>query len=208
MANPDLTWETSEQLDFGIDARFLSNRLSFGLDWYRKVTKDLLVNISPLPELGFKSATVNSGEVLNTGFDIEVGWRDNIGDLKYSIMTNFSTLKNEVQKVNDMLPRYSEVGISGFNSTLSPTFEAGHPIWYFRGYEYAGVNPETGRPQYYSKKTDEATGEKVRGIVEAPDKEDLTDLGSAIPTFTYGITLNLEYKGLRLYCIRNWCIRQ
>ena len=195
MANPDLTWETSEQLDFGIDARFLSNRLSFGLDWYRKVTKDLLVNISPLPELGFKSATVNSGEVLNTGFDIEVGWRDNIGDLKYSIMTNFSTLKNEVQKVNDMLPRYSEVGISGFNSTLSPTFEAGHPIWYFRGYEYAGVNPETGRPQYYGMKTDEATGEKVRGIVDAPDKEDQTDLGSAIPTFTYGITLNLEYKG-------------
>ena len=185
-ANPDLTWETSEQLDFGLDARFLSNRLSLGIDWYRKMTKDLLINISPLPEIGFSSATVNSGEVLNQGLELELGWRDRIGDLKYGVSANFSTLKNEVKAVNSVMPRYSETGISGFNNKLQPTFEAGHTIWYFRGWEYAGVNPETGRPQYYDKDG------KLTG---APTEDDKKDLGSAIPKFTYGITLNLEYKG-------------
>ena len=189
LANPDLTWETSEQWDAGLDARFLANRLSFSLDWYRKVTKDLLINIQPYPELGFNSATVNSGEVLNTGFDIELGWRDQIGDLKYGIMTNFSTLKNEVQKVNSLLPRYTETGISGFNNKLQPCFEAGHTIWYFRGFRYAGPDPETGQARYYDRNGD---------YTFAPEEEDKADLGAGIPKFTYGITLNLEWKGIDL----------
>ena len=189
VSNPDLTWETSEQVDLGLDARFLDNRLSLTVDWYRKVTKDLLVNIKPFPELGFSSQTVNSGEVLNTGFDIEAGWRDHVGDFKYSISANFSPLKNEVQAVNAMLPRYSQGGISGFNQKVSSTFEAGHTIWYFRGYQYAGVNPETARPQYVAKDG---------SLTDAPEEDDMVDLGSGIPKFTYGITLNLEWKGLDL----------
>ena len=189
VSNPDLTWETSEQWDAGIDARFLDNRLSLTVDWYRKVTKDLLVSIKPYPELGFNSQTVNSGEVLNTGFDIEAGWRDHVGDFKYSISANFSPLKNEVQKVNAMLPRYSQGGISGFNQKLSSTFEAGHTIWYFRGYEYAGVNAETGRPQYVAQDG---------SLTDAPVEDDMVDLGSGIPKFTYGVTLNLEWKGFDL----------
>ena len=185
-ANPELTWETSEQTDFGIDARFLNNRLSFGFDWYRKLTKDLLIAIQPFPEIGFSTATFNSGEVLNTGLEFELGWRDNIGDLRYGINANFSTLKNEVQAVNSILPRYNETGISGFNNKLQPTFEAGHTIWYFRGFDYAGVNKDTGRPQYY---------DKDGNITDAPTEDDKADLGSGIPKVTYGITLNLEYKG-------------
>ena len=224
MANPDLTWETSEQWDVGLDARFLSNRLSLGIDWYRKVTKDLLVNISPLPELGFSSATVNSGEILNTGVDIEVGWRDHIGDLKYGVSANFSPLKNEVQAVNSALPRYSEGGISGFNQKVKSTFEAGHTIWYFRGYEYAGVYNDNnwmqtadkdkvaenfGKPLYYGQipvldanrdPVLDAEGNPVthRGMLLAPVEDDMVDLGSGIPKFTYGITLNLEYKNFDL----------
>ena len=189
VSNPDLTWETSEQWDAGLDARFLDNRLSLTIDWYRKVTKDLLINIKPYPELGFSSQTVNSGEVLNTGFDIELGWRDHVGDFKYSINANFSPLKNEVQKVNSMLPRYSQGGISGFNQKLSSTFEAGHTIWYFRGYQYAGVNTENGRPQYVAKDG---------SLTDAPVEDDMVDLGSGIPKFTYGVTLNFEWKGFDL----------
>ena len=207
LANPDLTWETSEQLDFGLNARFFRNRLSLDVDWYRKITKDLLVNIAPLPEIGFSSVTVNSGQVLNTGFDIEAGWRDNIGDLKYSINANFNPLKNEVKKVNAALPRYQEGTVSGFNSTLKPTFETGHTLWYFCGYKYAGVDQETGKPQYYGyvPVIDEVTGEQKLdaegnpmteiGLKDAPVETDMMDLGSGIPKFTYGITINLEYKG-------------
>ena len=189
VSNPDLTWETSEQVDLGLDARFLDNRLSLTIDWYRKMTKDLLVSIKPFPELGFNSQTVNSGEVLNTGFDIEAGWRDHVGDFKYSISANFSPLKNEVQKVNSMLPRYSQGGISGFNQKVQSTFESGHTIWYFRGYEYAGVNAETGRPMYVAQDG---------SLTDAPVEDDMVDLGSGIPKFTYGVTLNLEWKGFDL----------
>jgi TonB-linked SusC/RagA family outer membrane protein len=189
VSNPDLTWETSEQVDLGLDARFLDNRLSLTIDWYRKVTKDLLVSIKPFPELGFNSQTVNSGEVLNTGIEFDLGWRDHVGDFRYSVSANFSPLKNEVQAVNSMLPRYSQGGISGFNQKVQSTFEAGHTIWYFRGYEYAGVNPENGRPLYVAQDG---------SLTEAPVEDDMVDLGSGIPKFTYGITLNFEWKGFDL----------
>lgn len=185
LANPDLTWETSEQFDLGLDARFLNDRLTFGFDWYRKTTKDLLIEIAPLPEIGVSKSVINSGKVLNTGVDIELGWRDHIGDFKYSVNANVSTLKNEVKEVSAMVNRLTEIGIDGFNNQLKPTFEAGYPVWYFRGYKYAGV-AEDGSAQYYTK-----NGE----ITKAPGEEDKQFLGAGIPKFTYGITINLEYKG-------------
>ncbi len=185
LANPDLKWETSEQLDLGLDARFLNDRLTLGVDWYRKTTKDLLIQIAPLPEIGVNKTVVNSGKVLNSGLDIELGWRDNIKDFKYGVTVNGSTLKNEVKEVSAMVNRLTEVGIDGFNTQLGPTFEAGHSVWYFRGYKYAGV-AEDGSARYYDK-----NGE----ITSAPTDEDKQDLGAGIPKFTYGITINLAYKG-------------
>ena len=185
IANPDLTWETSEQVDLGLDARFLNDRLTLGVDWYRKTTKDLLIEIAPLPEIGVNKIVVNSGKVLNSGLDIELGWRDNIKDFKYGVTVNGSTLKNEVKEVSAMVNRLTEVGIDGFNTQLGPTFEAGHSVWYFRGYKYAGV-AEDGSARYYDK-----NGE----ITSAPTDEDKQDLGAGIPKFTYGITINLAYKG-------------
>jgi hypothetical protein len=112
LANPDLTWETSEQVDLGLDARFLNDRLTFSLDWYRKNTKDLLVEINPLPEIGVSKYTVNSGKVLNTGFDFELGWKDHINDFKYSVSFNGSTLKNEVKDLTSFISRIEGIGIT------------------------------------------------------------------------------------------------
>ena len=140
MSNPDLKWETSEQLDFGIDARFLSDRLTLGLDWFKKTTKDLLLEITGIPEIGGQSQWVNTGKVLNQGLDIELGWKDNAGDFTYSINTNLSPLKNEVKEVSSVYPRLEKEGVSGFNNKLKPTFEKGHKVWYFRGFKYAGVS--------------------------------------------------------------------
>jgi len=63
LANPDLKWETSEQIDLGLDARFLNNRLTFGFDYFKKTTKDLLIQNKPLPEVGVKNAWINAGKV-------------------------------------------------------------------------------------------------------------------------------------------------
>jgi TonB-linked SusC/RagA family outer membrane protein len=188
LANPDLVWETSEQFDLGLDARFFDNRLSFGVDYYNKNTRDLLLKIAPLPEIGVSSSYVNSGKVNNYGFDFELGWRDRIGDFKYSVSTNFGTLHNEVKEVSGVAKRIDPDGpaLNGFNNRLTPLFEAGYPIWYMYGWKYAGVEEKTGKALYYTK-----DGQ----ITNAPTDDDKQYVGSALPTFTYGITINLEYKG-------------
>ena len=188
LANPNLKWETSEQLDFGLDARFLRDRLTLGVDWYKKLTNDLLISVSPLPEIGVSSTTVNAGKVLNSGLEFELSWKDHIGDFYYGINANLSTLKNQVLEVHSLLDRLNTDVVSGLNEVLVTSFEAGYPIWYFRGYKYAGVD-ESGAATYYNK-----DGE----IVSTVSENDKQYLGEGIPNLTYGITLNLAWKGLDL----------
>nr|WP_320023607.1 TonB-dependent receptor [uncultured Draconibacterium sp.] len=190
LANPDLKWETSEQLDFGVDMRFLNSRLAFSADYFNKKTKDLLVNISPVPEIGVGSSTVNAGSVLNRGFEFEATWKDKIGnDFNYSISANLSTLHNEVTYLDPSISRITAAtgGVDGTNNPIHTAFEVGQPIWYFRGYQYDGVNPETG----------EAIIRDVNDDGQISDA-DMTYIGKAIPDFTYGVSINLEYKGFDL----------
>ena len=189
LANPDLKWETSEQYDAGIDARFLNNRLTFGFDWYRKYTKDLLIQVDNLPEIGVAQSWVNAGKVLNTGLEFELGWKDSIGDFHYSINANLSTLHNEVLDVHSLVDRITNDPVSGLNEKLNTAFEKGYPIWYFYGYKYAGVNQETGAAEYFNK-----NGERVSTVSE----NDRAYLGEGIPNLTYGLTINLAWKGLDL----------
>ena len=184
LANPDLTWEKSNQFDAGLDARFLNNRLSFTLDWFRKVTRDLLVSYSPPPEYGVSTVTSNAGNVLNTGIEAELGWKDTIGDFSYSINGNFSYLKNKVTYLLPSLPRLTQNPSSGSNYPNETVFEVGQPIWYIRGYIYDGVK-EDGTPDLRD----------VNGDGQVSDA-DMTNIGKGLPDYTYGITLNLEWKGL------------
>ena len=191
LPNPNLKWETSEQVDVGLDARLFNDRLTLGVDWYNKLTKDLLVTIKAVPELGFSSTYANAGNVLNRGLEFELGWKDHIGDFFYSINGNFSTLHNEVLSLHSSLDRLEGTtgGVSGLNGKQRTAFEVGYPIWYFRGYKYAGVNESTGAAQYY-----DADGE----ITETVMDNDLQYIGKAIPDATYGITINLAWKGFDL----------
>lgn len=186
LANPNLQWETLEQTDLGLDARFFNNRLSFTFDYFKKTTRDLILDVQRLAETGFWSGWGNAGKIVNSGLEFEIRWRDRIGDLKYDINTNFSTLHNEVQEVASAGERTTKTGIDGFNSKLQSAFEAGHKLWYFYGYKYAGVEKETGKALYY---------DKAGNITSAPGDDDRQDIGCSLPTFTYGITINLEWKG-------------
>ena len=184
LANPDLTWETSNQVDAGLDARFLNNRLSFTFDWFRKETRDLLVSYSPTPEYGVSKVTSNAGNVLNSGIEAELGWKDTIGDFSYGINANFSYLKNRVTYLLPTLPRITESPASGSNYPNDTVFEVGEPIWYIRGYIYDGIK-EDGTPDLRD----------VNGDKQVSDA-DMTNIGKGLPDYTYGITLNLAWKGL------------
>ena len=183
LSNPNLKWETSDQIDLGLDARFLRNRLTLGIDWYDKKTKDLLVSIAPIPEIGVNSTYVNAGSVLNRGLEIELGWRDSIGDLSYSISGNFSTLKNEVTYLDPAIYRL-ENGSQFYNNRARTAFEVGYPIWYMRGYKLEGIDQETGKPIFYDANGDDN--------IEDGDR---TFIGKGIPDYTFGLTVSLEWKG-------------
>ncbi len=181
LANPDLTWETSEQIDLGLDTRFFNNRLTFAMDYYMKKTKDLLVPIKPAAEVGIGSTTINAGNVDNSGLEIELGWRDQIGDFSYSINANMATLKNKVTYLDPTVGRVKGAYFSNYE--LITYFEEGYPVWYMRGYNYEGVNPETGEPIF--------TDKDQNGVINS---DDMDMVGSGIPDLTYGITINLGYK--------------
>ena len=187
LANPDLKWETSEQLDLGLDARFLNNRLTFGVDWYNKDTKDLLMSVNPVYEVGIASTTINAGSINNRGLEFELGWQDTVGDFHYSINANFSTNKNRVTFMN----KSGGERITGANFAdykLMTCFEEGYPVWYLRGFEYAGLSAD-GNAQYY---------DKDGNLVDSITDDDLKYLGSGIPTFNYGLTLRADWKNFDL----------
>lgn len=188
LANPNLTWETSEQIDLGLDLRFLNDRLTLGLDWYKKTTKDLLVPAATLPESGASEMTMNAGEIENKGFEAELTWKDKAGDFSYSISGNMATLKNEVTYLEPTIARIGGATVDGSNLTTQCYFEEGMPVWYMRGFKYKGRAAD-GSPLYYDKDGKETAN---------PGDDDRQNIGQGIPKVTFGVTLNAEYKGIDL----------
>ena len=185
MGNDDLKWETSEQLNFGFDGIMLGGRLTFGIDYFIKKTKDLLVSgTTPSLIIGGKTSPINAGNVENKGFELELGWRDHIGDFSYGIRGNFSTLKNEVTFLDPSLVR---LGGTTFHTYTITYFEKGYPVYYFRGYQFDKIDPATGDPLFKDLNND--------GQINDDDR---TDIGNAIPSVTYGLTLTAAYKGFDL----------
>lgn len=185
LANPELEWETAKQVDFGFDARFLRDRLNFTFDFYNKNTTGQLVPMTPPLSTGTTSVTRNVGKVNNHGFEFELGWRDQVGEFTYSVNANLATLNSKVKELKEA------TRIDGGGQGLV-YFEEGHPVWSYYGWKYLGVNPEDGSAVYYDK--DES------GTIDDKDK---VHLGSPIPDFTYGITINMAYKGFDLTIFGN-----
>ena len=185
MGNDDLKWETSEQLNFGFDGILMGGRMTFGIDYFIKKTKDLLVwGTTPSLIIGGSTSPMNAGNVENKGFEFELGWRDHIGDFNYSIRANLSTLSNKVTYIDPSITRLSG---SNFHTYTITYFEKGYPVYYFRGYKFTGIDKETGNPLF----------EDLDGDGKVSDG-DLTYIGDAIPDFTYGLTLTAAYKGIDL----------
>lgn len=215
LPNEDLTWETSEQLNIGLDARFLSGRLGFTLDWYNKKTKDLLVAVPVDPTTGFSTQMKNAGTVENKGIELSLSWNDKIGkDFQYNVGWNMAYNHNEVTEVKSN-QTYNNGGndLLAQNTGYMARFEEGHPIGYFWGYKTEGVMQNEADVQAYLDKnckgnaanSKQGTGIKPGdlkfvdvtgdGIVNDDDK---TELGDPHPDVTMGITLGASYKGFDL----------
>lgn len=206
LANRDLKWETSEQTDFGFDARVLG-KLNVNFDWYYKKTKDWLVQPPVLATAGTGAPYVNGGDVKNVGVEFGLGWNDRIGkDFNYYVNVNGAYNHNEVGNIpNEDGTVHGQTNQLYDNSTEFYHASNGEPIGYFWGYKTAGIfqnqdeidqwiadgngvlqsNPQPGDVKYYDVNHD--------GHIDDNDK---VNLGDGMPDFTFGFSLGFDWKGL------------
>ena len=205
LANEDVTWETSEQTNIGIDARFLRSRLSLTADFYIKTTKDWLVEAPILATAGTGAPYINGGDVKNTGIELALTWNDQIGkDFSYNVGVNGAYNKNKVGNI----PTEDGIIHGDINMLYDNTPEFyrasnGHPIGYFWGYQTAGI--------FQNKQQIEDWRAAGNGILQADvqpgdviyvdqdhngviDDNDKVDLGNGTPDFTYGFNIGFSYK--------------
>ena len=206
--NVSIGWETSEQLDFGIDAKLLDSKLGVTFDWYKKTTIDWLVKPDGQGTNGAPAPFINGGNVENSGIEYSVNWNDKVGDFKYGITLSGAHNKNEVTKIAN-----ADGIIHGPSNVLSQgtgevsRVQIGQPIGYFYGYKTAGIiqNQQeanewltpSGTPYFNDQRPGDVrfVDQNQDGLIDEKDK---VYLGNPNPDFELGIQLNFEYKGVYL----------
>jgi len=208
--NPDLHWEETAQLNIGFDARFLTN-FNLVVDVFKKKTKGILRTI-PIPGyVGVSSLPVgNVADMENKGVEFELGYNKTFGEVTFSANGNIAYLKNEVTYVNSDADFIA--GGASFQSMGPVTrIQVGQSYNSFYGYQTDGifqnwdevnayVNPEGGLIQPKAAPGDlKWVDTDGSGLITEDDK---TFLGSSIPKYTYGLTLNAAYKGfdIMVFC--------
>ena len=205
LANKDITWETSEMYDVGVDA-VLWNKFSVTADWYYKTTYGILMKLDIPSTIGLTAPYQNAGEVRNIGWELGLGYHDAWGDWTLGVDANLSDVINEI---TDM---------KGTSSGSVVRNQEGSAVNSFYGYECLGMArtqdeadrinsecPQFGKDIqpgdliYKDQITVDTDGDGVPDACDGKINEyDKTIIGSSIPRFTYGLTLNLGWKGLNL----------
>ena len=202
IGNKDLTWEKTYTTGVGVDASFWQNRLHATLDYYIKNTSNILYQVPVTGLVGVTSIWKNIGKMRNTGIEFTVGG-DIIRtkDLTWNVTANISHNSNELRdlyKQRDANGNYvvKPVLISDGTSiagTAQRILEIGEPVDTYYMKEWAGVNPEDGKPQWYM---DDANGNKV--VTDSYSKASYYKCGKASPDVYGSFSTSLFYKNFDL----------
>lgn len=188
----NISWETTSSIDIGLDVTFFNNRLRFTADYYNKQTKDMLLALEIPDYVGFDNPQRNSGKMYTNGYDLEIGWNDQIGDLTYGISANFSDFVSKMGDLNGTEFLGDQVKMEGseFNE------------WY--GYLSDGLmltDEDLNGPKLNNNvQLGDVKYKDISGPDGVPDGKispeyDRVLLGGSLPRFQYGGSLNLGYKG-------------
>jgi TonB-linked SusC/RagA family outer membrane protein len=200
--NPDLKWESTKQTDIGLDFGMIQNKLTGEFDFYNRITDDILVELSTPGHMGNglgQKIRYNAGSVLNRGFELNLNWRDQIGEFIYGFGILGSTIHNEVLSIG---------GASGVDSLLIGGFlgngqsvtqsRVGLPIGAFYGYVTDGIFQNQDELDAYPHSSQAEVGD-LRFVDTNKDGKlnslDRTFLGSSIPKFIYGFNFELAFRG-------------
>lgn len=203
LANPDVTWETSEQLNFGFDSRFLNSRLGLTFDWYKKTTKDWLVTAPISGVWGLNPPSVNGGDIENRGFEVALNWNDKVGEFNYGASVNLAHNKNEVTRIaNAEGIIHGDANVLSQGTTEMYRAQVGYPLGYFYGYKTAGVFQNWSQVDGTAAKYAGAQPGDLIFVDTDNDGKitegDRTQIGNPHPDFTMGLNLNFSYKGFDL----------
>ncbi|SEA77295.1 TonB-dependent receptor [Pedobacter hartonius] len=202
IANPDLTWETQEQINTGIDLALFKNRVNITVDHFISKNKDLLLNVNVPTSTGFATALKNIGEVKNTGWEVVLSTVNLNGKLQWSTDLNFSAYKNKVVRLG---PTGDDI------ISLNNITRIGQPIGMFYGFIVDGIfknSAELAAGPVYNKGLSDATrvGDIKFRDVSGPngvpdgkiDNNDMTIMGSPYPDFYMGMTNRFSYQNFSL----------
>jgi len=188
IANPNLKWEQTAQLDIGLDWGFFNNRLSGSFDYYKKNTTDVLLFVDIPQTTGIASQLQNIGKLYNQGFEALISSDNFVGKFRWTTSFNAAYNKNKVTYLaGQQIP-----GGADLNYVLE-----GQQIGVFYGRQYAGVNPANGDALYYLN-TKNPDGSLNKGTTNDYNQAQLVVLGNAQPDWTGGITNTFSYKGFDL----------
>ena len=194
----DNTWERVEERNFGLDANFLNDRLSLTADYFIRDTKDAIMPIT-IPVINVVLQQ-NAGTIRNQGLELSAGWNDNLSeDFSYSISGNFSTVHNEITKINN-----EEGFINGGSAEFRQISRIGDPLLAFFGYEVEGVYQTQAEVDADPFVTNQPEANLVPGDLIYKDQngdgfinaDDRVILGSFLPDFTYGGNIGFNYKAV------------
>jgi len=214
IGNPNLKWEEQETGNIGIDARLFNNKLNITADVFRKQTKDLLIQPQAPGVLGVgapgaASPFINAGTVENKGVEFLIAYNDNFSDdFEFNMSFNMTYLENEVTSLNGRdVPPGGEFGVGISQNDIS-RMVVGLPLGYFHGYQTNGlyqtqqeidVLNAASPTGIYSTVGDIAPGDlrfvDTNGDGQITD-DDRTNIGDAIPDFTFGFNIGFAYKNI------------
>jgi TonB-dependent starch-binding outer membrane protein SusC len=200
--NPDLKWEETTQLNVGFESR-LFNNLNVNIDYFKKNTTGILRPVSVPGYVGVgENPVANVADMENSGFEVELDYKKSIGAVNFSAIGVFSTLKNEV--TNTGLEAFVQGDASFQSMGLVTRTQVGQAYNSFFGYETAGIFQNNAEVNAYTN----ATGGLIQPNARPGDfrwvdndgdgtitPNDRKFLGTSIPKYNYGLTLNADYKG-------------
>ncbi|MCY7350178.1 MAG: SusC/RagA family TonB-linked outer membrane protein [Cytophagaceae bacterium] len=199
-SNPELQWETTTQTNVGLDAAFLSNRLSLNADFFIKKTTDMILR-APV-HAGYGAPNVNAGSMENKGVELSLNYRDQVGGLRYGLGAIFTKINNRVTSLGGGAPLN---GTEQRGASLTRT-EVGREIATFYGLQTDGIFNTLDELTAYTKGGPAIQPNARIGDVKFMDlngdgkitADDRTYLGSATPDFTYAFTSKLSFKSIDL----------
>ena len=201
LANEDLKWEESEQTNIGLDLGLWNNKLTFSVDYFLKKTNGMIIDM-PIPSyVGEQRPLANVGDMENSGWEFELGYKWNISDARFGLKANASYLKNELKNLgNDT--GFLNYGISQF-ADGGTRAENGQPFPFFYGYKTDGILQNIAEADAYNAKygTTSKPGDFRFVDTNGDNKitsDDRTNIGDGIPDWSFGLTFDAEWKGFDL----------